>query len=255
MKKKLRSTRLETTNENNELSYIKDTSPIVHQRSKLKFDLHIADRPDLTKKQKDFIELLLDKKVKMMFVSGPAGTTKSYLSVLVGLKLLSQKKLSDIIYVRSIVESADNKIGYLPGEIDAKIHPYMEPLYDKVSELIPKNEIDLLTKENRLSTIPISFLRGLNFNAKYVVADEAQNMSMKELTTLSTRIGEYSKIVILGDPEQSDINGRSGFTKFYNIFNDEESRQNGIFTFEFTEEDILRSSLVKFIVKKLRTQN
>jgi phosphate starvation-inducible protein PhoH len=78
---------------------------------------------------------------------------------------------------------------------------------------------------------------------------------MKELTTLITRIGEYSKIIVAGDFEQSDINGKSGFIKMLNLFDDEQSRQNGIYTFRFTEEDIMRSELVKFIVKKLRIQN
>ena len=256
MKKKNKS--IETIDEfnNQHIDIIeKDKSPVIPQRSKIKFDLNIIERKDLTQKQKDFIELVLNKHTKLIFVSGPAGTTKSYLSILSGLKLMAQKRISDIIYVRSIVESADQKIGFLPGEIDAKVNPYMEPLYDKMLELLPKNEIDLLKKDQRISAIPISFLRGLNWNAKFIVADEAQNMTFKELTTLITRLGEYSKIIILGDPEQSDVNGKSGFVKFTNIFDDDESKQNGIFTFTFTEEDILRSALVKFIVKKLRTQN
>jgi phosphate starvation-inducible protein PhoH and related proteins len=233
----------------------KDRSPIIPQRSKLKFDLHLIERPDLTQKQKEFIELALNKNTKLLFVTGPAGSTKSYLSILIGLKLMSQRKISDIIYIRSIVEAADSKIGYLPGEIGDKVNPYMEPLYDKMNELLPKNEIDLLKKDQRITTIPISFLRGLNWNAKYIVADEAQNMTFKELTTLATRVGEYSKIIISGDIEQSDINGKCGLPKFMNVFDDDESKENGIYVFRFTEEDILRSKLVKFIVSKLRKAN
>ena len=100
--------------------------------------------------------------------------------------------------------------------------------------------------------MPISFLRGLNWNAKVVLLDEAQNVSNKELVTFITRMGEFSKVFILGDPSQNDINGKSGFVNVMNVFNNEESRQNGIFTFEFTEDDIVRSALVKFIVKKLK---
>lgn len=233
----------------------KDTSPIIPQRSKFKGVLSIYERPDLTIKQKQFIDLALDKKSKLIFINGPAGSTKSYISILTGLKLLLQKKVSDIIYVRSIVEAADQKIGYLPGEISSKIDPYMEPLYDKLHELLPKNEIDILKKEQRLSTIPISFLRGLNWNAKFIFCDEAQNLTYKELITIITRVGEYSRIIIAGDGEQSDCNGRSGFVKMMGLFDDQESRDNGIFTFRFTEEDIVRSSLVKFIVKKLRQSN
>jgi len=236
---------------NNNQSGIKDQSPIIPQRSKFKGELTITTRPDLTPKQLDLIDIILDKNVKMVFVKGPAGTTKSFLAVYASLKLIEDKKISDIIYVRSAVESASHSLGYLKGDLPEKFSVYMEPLMDKLSELLPKNQIDILKKE-RVSGIPINFLRGANFNAKSIILDEAQNLNVKELTTFVTRIGQYSKAIILGDPEQSDINGKSGFYKFFNLFNDSESRSNGIVTFEFTEDDILRSELVKFIVKKLR---
>ena len=133
-----------------------------------------------------------------------------------------------------------------------KMAPYIQPLLEKLYELLPKNQIDLLEKEERIDSIPLGFLRGLNWNAKCISADEAQNMTVKELITLITRTGEFSKVFIMGDPEQSDINGKSGFIKTLNIFDDEESRQNGIFVFKFDEEDIVRSVLVKYIIKKIK---
>ena len=207
---------------------------------------------ELTEKQKEFLNIALNKDTKMIFVSGPAGSSKTYISIYVALKLMNLKKVSDILYLRSAVESADSKIGFLPGEADEKMAPYIQPLLDKLSELLPKRDIELLQKEDRLDSIPIGFLRGLNWNAKVIVADEAQNMTVKELTTLITRIGEFSKVFILGDPDQSDINGKSGFTKIMSAFDDDESKENGIYTFKFTEEDIVRSNLVKYIVKKLK---
>ena len=92
----------------------------------------------------------------------------------------------------------------------------------------------------------------MNWNAKAIIADEAQNMTYKELLTLITRTGEFSKVFILGDPEQSDINGKSGFIKMLGHFDDEESRQNGIHVFRFTEDDIVRSGLVQFIIRKVK---
>ena len=231
-----------------------DYSPIIPQRSKLKFDLHIIENFVFTEKQKEFLRIALDKNTKLLFVSGPAGSTKSFISIYCALKLLNERRVSDLIYVRSIVESAEFKIGYLPGEVSSKVSPYMEVLQDKLMELLPKNEIDLLNKDQRINAIPVSFLRGAHWNAKFIFCDESQNMTTKELTTLITRIGEYSKIIIAGDPEQSDINGKSGFIRMLNLFDDDDSHQNGIYTFRFTEDDILRSKLVKFIVKKLRKQ-
>lgn len=228
-----------------------DTSPTIPQRSKLKSELHIKENFIFSEKQKEFIKLALDKNTKIIFVSGPAGSAKSYLSIYAALTLLNEHKVSDLIYVRSIVESASSKIGYLPGELESKISPYMEVLYDKMAELLSKNEIDMLLKENRVNTIPISFLRGLNWNAKVIIGDEAQNMTTHELITLITRVGEYSKMFILGDGMQSDINGKSGFIGLISKFDDEESKSHGIHVFKLTEEDIVRSKLVKYIVNKL----
>ena len=228
-----------------------DRSPIIPQRTKLKSVLKIFQR-ELTEKQKQFLELASDKTTKIIFVSGPAGTSKTFLAVYHALTMINEKRVSDLIYVRSAVECSDAKLGFLPGEANDKMAPYIQPLLDKLTELLPRGDIDILLKEERVTGIPVGFLRGLNFNAKVIIGDEAQNMSFKELFTLITRTGEFSKVFILGDPEQSDINGRSGFIKMINHFDDEESRLNGIHVFRFTEDDIVRSGLVQFIIRKVK---
>jgi len=253
MKKKLKLT--EITNETNIQFQNRDTSPIIPQRSKIKFDLHIRENFIFTEKQKEFLKIALDKNTKMMFVSGPAGTSKSFLSIYCALKLLNERRMSDMIYVRSAVESTSAPIGFLPGMVSDKLMPFIQPCVDKLEELLPKNEIDALMKDDRIITVPVGHLRGLNWNAKVSLLDEAQNCTSKELLTYITRAGEYAKIFLIGDPEQSDLNGRSGFIKMLNAFSDEESQENGIFTFHFTEADIVRSKLVQFIVKKLRQPN
>ena len=229
----------------------KDTSPKVHQNEKIKESVRIDER-QLTSKQIELLNLLQNKTTKLVFISGPAGTAKTYTSILAGLTLLNHKRVSEIVYVRSIVESSDSKLGFLPGEMDEKMSPYIQPLIDKLEELLPKHDIEKLKKEERIHGFPINFLRGLSWNAKCIVADEAQNMSKKELITLITRVGEFSKLFICGDPDQSDINGKSGFVPMMNVFDDEESRNNGIYVFKFDEDDIVRSGLVKFILKKLK---
>jgi len=230
----------------------KDESPIIPQRSKLRNPLTIYQRQDLTDKQKAFLEIALDKKTKLMFVCGPAGTSKTWLSIYSALILMSEKRVSDLIYVRSIVESADNKMGYLPGEASSKIEPYMQPLFDKLGELLPRNDIDLLKKEERISGMPVGFMRGASWNAKVIIFDEMQNASVREIHTFLTRIGEFCRCFALFDPEQSDINGKSGALKICNIFDDEESRENGIRVFRFDDNDNVRSGLSRFINKKLK---
>lgn len=228
-----------------------DRSPIIPQRGKLRSPLTVFQR-ELTPKQQEFVNLALDKQSKLIFVSGPAGTAKTYLAVYAALMLMSSRRVSDLIYIRSVVESSDSKMGFLPGEADEKMAPYIQPLLDKLVELLPKGQIDILKKEERITATPVGFLRGLNWNAKVIISDEAQNMTQKELLTMMTRTGEFSKVFILGDPDQSDINGKSGFIKMMSYFDDEESREQGIHVFHFSEDDIVRSGLVRFIIKKIK---
>lgn len=228
-----------------------DKSILVPQRGKIDYPLTIRQRDDLTEKQKQLINLILDKNVKIIFVSGPAGTSKTYTSVLGGLELMNKKAVSDIVYVRSAVESASKSLGFLPGEAGDKMEPYMRPLQDKLEEILPINEVKALIKDERVDVVPINYLRGASFNAKFIICDEAQNLEFKEHITLLTRVGQFSKLIITADPDQSDINGKSGFAKMFDIFNDEESRSNGIHCFSFTKADIVRSGVVKYIAERL----
>jgi len=196
--------------------------------------------------------ILVDNPSHLYLTNNFIVTHNTFLSIYHALNMINDKRVSDLIYIRSAVESSDAKIGFLPGEATDKLAPYIQPLLDKMAEMLPKSDIDILLKEERVSGVPVGFLRGLNWNAKVIIADEAQNMTFKELFTLITRTGEFSKVFILGDPEQSDINGKSGFVKMIGSFDDEESRQNGIHVFRFTEDDIVRSGLVRFIIKKVK---
>lgn len=232
----------------------KDTSPIVHQRDKVKDSLNIREFK-WTDKQKEFLKIALDKETRLMFINGPAGSSKSLLSVFASLKLLSDKRVSDILYIRSAVESSDSKLGFLPGDVDDKLHYYGVPFIEKLDELLPRNEVDRLQKDERLIVYPVNYARGMSWNAKAVIFDEAQNSTQKEIVTIMTRIGKFSKLFICADPAQTDLtNGKvGGFSRLAAHLNDEESKSQGIRYFELDEEDIMRDELVKFLVKKLKT--
>jgi phosphate starvation-inducible PhoH-like protein len=232
----------------------KDKSPKIFQREKVRDALNIRALK-FTPKQQELINLILDKKSKIIFIDGPAGTTKTYLSIYCALTLINQKRMSDIIFVRSIIESASKGLGSLPGESSDKFKPFLLPLEDKLNELLSKSDIDFLFKDQRIHPIPINFLRGASYNAKVVIGEETQNFTFKELTTLITRLGEFSKMILIGDSRQSDLNGKSGFKPMFDIFDNEESRNEGIYTFSFTVDDVLRSGVLKFILKKLDTYN
>lgn len=229
----------------------KDTSPYVHQREKLDWTLNIRGRNDLTEKQRAIIDLMLDKKTKILFLTGPAGTSKTWLAVYIGLLLLNQRRVSHVTFVRTVVESASKSLGFLPGEAADKMGPYLMPLMDKLEEMLPSAEVKRLMAEERIKGIPINYLRGASFNAQYLVCEEAQNYTLKELTTALTRIGQYSKMIVIGDPDQSDINGNSGLMPMYDLFNDESSREQGIFCLSLTKDDIVRSGVLRYIAERL----
>jgi predicted ribonuclease YlaK len=230
----------------------KDNSPYVFQRDKFALTLNIKELP-WTEKQKAIIQLFLHKDTKALFLKGPAGTGKSLLAMYCGLQLLNIKKVSDLVLVRAAVEAADSKLGYLPGTSEEKLGAHMVAFHDKLSELLIKPHIAALQKDERLISCPISFARGLHFAAKFVCVDEYQNLTRKESLLMLSRIGEYSKVFLCGDPDQSDLpHGRSSFVETYNLFNNEESREQGIFCVELTEEDIVRSEFCKFITRKFK---
>ena len=132
----------------------------------------------------------------------------------------------------------------------------MMPLEDKLAEMLPKTNTAKaeMLDSGRLQAMPINYLRGASWKNKVVIADEAQNFTFKELTTLITRLGTNCRLFICGDFMQSDNNGRTGFKKMFKIFSDQESQKRGIHSFAFTKEDIMRSPLQKFIIGKLEKQ-
>lgn len=207
----------------------------------------------LTERQKRFLSIAFRDDTKIMFIAGPAGSTKTYMAVYSALRLLSAFDDLDLMYVRTVIESAEKGLGALPGDIDEKFNPYMAPLEDKLFEMLPKNNTTKkeLLDSGRISAMPINYIRGSSWKDKIVVADEAQNFTYKELTTLITRIGENCKLFVCGDFMQSDINGKSGFAPMFDLFNDPQSVKMGIHAFKFGKEDILRSEILKYIISKL----
>lgn len=204
-----------------------------------------------TPKQVKLLDLLIDPNNSIVLIAGPAGTSKTYMALYAAVQLMSQNKDKTLLYVRSIAESADKGLGSLPGEINDKFAPFLMPLYDKLDEIMPPQESLYLKNEGRIDAIPINYLRGASWTDKIVVADECQNFNLKELTTLMTRVGEGTKLILCGDFMQSDINGKSGFKPIFNAFDDEESKSRGVQTFTFTRDDIVRSEILKFLVERL----
>ena len=208
-----------------------------------------------TDKQKEFFKVALDPSTKVIFVNGPAGSSKTLLATYCGLQLLNMKLISDIMYLRSAVESSEAKLGFLPGSADDKLRFYNLPFLDKLEELLQNVKAEKLEEEKRISMFPVNFARGMSWKSKCIILDEAQNSTFKEITTVLTRLGENSRCFVLADPMQTDLRNdhlQGAFSKTLKEFSDEESIAMGIYTFRFTEEDIMRSELVKYLIKKFK---
>lgn len=215
------------------------------------FDFKINSAFELNPKHKSFLAMAMQQSTRMVFADGPAGTAKTYLAAIIALQLLKRRSVDSIIYIRSVVESASQKMGSLPGEVDDKFHPWSIPMIEKLDEIAGIPTRMNLLDSGMIECIPVNYVRGLTFNNRVVIVDEAQNLTTSELITILTRFGENSKYIVVGDTNQSDINGKSGFAPIYNCFDDDISEENGIMTFKFSEDDIVRSEILRFIVKQL----
>ena len=205
---------------------------------------------ELTEKQNEFVKIMTKENTKVVFLSGPAGTSKTFLSVYAALSLYNENQKRKILYLRTIIESASKSIGFLKGDLAAKLDPYLQPLEDKIEELLNPQEKDVLLKENVISGEPINFIRGQDWKGKIVIADEMQNATVKELLTIMTRINSDTKLFICGDTMQKDIRN-SGFDILFQMFNDQASIDHGIHALEFDSSDIMRGPVVSFIIDKV----
>lgn len=226
----------------------RDVSPYSEKKkSKLTLELDIRELP-WTDKQKEFISLANDKKTKIIITRGVAGTSKTLLAVYCALQKIKNKKSSEIYYSRVPVESSIHGIGYIKGTSEEKMSPYTHPLIDKLNELLTEPHIKALMNDERVVGIPLGFLRGLNISNASFILDEAQNCRVEDFLLVMTRMAKFSTLFICGDAQQSDIK-QSGFNKVFNLFDNEESRKNGIYTFEFDKKDIVRSEILSYIIE------
>lgn len=206
-------------------------------------------------KHKAVYDCIKQDDTNMVIVDGPAGSAKSYLGVLAALELLQERKVKSITYIRSVVESASRSIGALPGEVDDKFMPYAMPLIEKVKEITDDTTCAYLQSLGVLKAIPVNFVRGLTFNDSIVIVDEIQNLTMGEITTILTRFGKNTKYVLCGDSFQADIGRMTCISRILDAFNTQQSADMHIHCFKFGESEIVRSKILKYIVKVLERVN
>jgi len=234
----------------NEEGRKKDTSQHVFQNKKIDFKLNIQPKHELTPRQKEFLDIILDKKTNIVLLSGRPGTSKTWLSVYAALLCVNNKTHSDILFLRPPIE-VGKSLGFLAGDKVTKESVYLTPLYDKLDELLPRPEADLLIKnETIVGTVP-NFIRGQSWNGKFIIVDEAQNIDATTLKTIISRFGRYSKLIFCFDPLQADVKGNVEVMRYFDLFNDESSKERGIYSLSFKSEDIVRHPFLSYILDKI----
>ncbi len=200
--------------------------------------------------QRRYIEAIQSNDI--VFGIGPAGTGKSYLAVAMAVQALTQKQVSRIVLARPAVEAGE-RLGFLPGDLQEKVDPYLRPLYDALFDLMDAERVAKMLEKRIIEVAPLAFMRGRTLGDAFVILDEAQNTTSEQMKMALTRIGFGSKAVITGDVTQIDLptGKRSGLVEAERIL----SKVEGIEFVYFTDKDVVRHRLVQQIIKAYESQS
>ncbi|MDQ3805467.1 MAG: PhoH family protein [Acidobacteriota bacterium] len=199
--------------------------------------------------QRRYIEAIQNNDI--VFGIGPAGTGKSYLAVAMAIQALMQKQVSRIVLARPAVEAGE-RLGFLPGDLQEKVDPYLRPLYDALFDLIEAERVTRMLEKRIIEVAPLAFMRGRTLADAFIILDEAQNTTSEQMKMALTRIGFGSKAVVTGDVTQIDLptGKRSGLIEAERILSDIE----GIEFVYFTDKDVVRHRLVQMIIRAYEQQ-
>lgn len=194
--------------------------------------------------QKKYVDTML--KHDIVVAIGPAGTGKTYLAVAMAVAALRQKDVERIVLVRPAVEAGES-LGYLPGDYQEKIAPYLRPLYDALRDMMDPERVKKLTEIGTIEVIPLAYMRGRTLNDAFVILDEAQNSTLPQMKMFLTRLGFNSRAVVTGDITQIDLTSKkkSGLVRIQEILID----IKGIEFVYLNESDVVRHRLVREVIK------
>ena len=196
-----------------------------------------------TEAQQRYLDLLRTK--DLVFSSGPAGTGKTYLAVAAAVRALREGTVKRLVLTRPAVEAGEH-LGFLPGDLEDKVDPYLRPLFDSLNDLMSPAATRRMRELDIIEVAPLAFMRGRTFNDSFVILDEAQNATRVQMKMFLTRLGERTKAVVTGDVSQTDLSGtksglKDAIVKLGNI--------DGVGAVEFAAQDVQRSDLVAHIVQ------
>jgi len=199
--------------------------------------------------QRRYVAAIHDNPI--VFGSGPAGTGKTYLAVAMAVEALTHRRVKRIILTRPAVEAGE-RLGFLPGDLQAKIDPYLRPLYDALYDMLPADRVEKLLELGTIEVAPLAFMRGRTLNDAFIILDEAQNTTAEQMKMFLTRMGFNSKVVVTGDTTQTDLPGgvKSGLSTAESILQGIE----GIAFITFSKADVVRHPLVAQIIRAYEQQ-
>jgi phosphate starvation-inducible PhoH-like protein len=203
-----------------------------------------------TERQAEYIELL--EAGDSVFAVGGAGTGKTYIAARIAARLLRERKIDRIVVARATVSKPKHKVGYLPGNLEAKLKPWMIPVMDGLRAEVSANTIDLWRQEEKFAFLPFEQMRGRTISDAFIILDEAQNCDFEDLSMFLSRTGEGSQVVVTGDVDQVDIPD-SGLREWLEIVEDDLAIPMEIV--QFGVEDVVRSPLAKAIVRAIARRN
>ncbi|NOT00723.1 MAG: PhoH family protein [Phycisphaerales bacterium] len=203
-----------------------------------------------TEGQKSYVEAMFQH--TLTFCLGPAGTGKTYLAVAVAVTMLKRRQIGRIVLVRPAVEAGE-KLGYLPGDIQAKVNPYLRPLLDALNDMMGFDQIKRLMENDIIEVIPLAFMRGRTLNRAVIILDEAQNATVSQMLMFMTRLGADSTMIIAGDDSQTDLGPgqRSGVQDAVKRL----ARVKDVAVIRLEHSDIVRHPLVQRIVQAYDTRD
>ncbi len=196
-----------------------------------------------TLRQKTYVEAM--EKNDLTFALGPAGTGKTFLATVLAVRMLMERKIERIILTRPAVEAGE-RLGFLPGDLQQKVDPYLRPLYDALHSLLGFEKTTSLLEKNVIEIAPLAYMRGRTLEDAFVILDEAQNTTSAQMRMVLTRLGERSRMVVTGDVTQIDLPSRemSGLVEASQVL----ERVEGIAVCRLTSSDVVRHQLVQKVV-------